>query len=99
MHTSYTVHIGVLSIELMIFQALSLKDKRMILNAVKDKLKNKFNVSVSELGELDKWQKSIIGIVMISNDKSYLDSALQKVLSFVEQERDVQVSDYQLEFL
>lgn len=99
MRASYTVHIGVLSIELLISQALSLKDKRMILNAVKDRLKNKFNVSVAELGELDKWQKSIMGIVMISNNKSYLDSALQKILSFLEQERDVQVSDYQFEFL
>lgn len=93
-----TMYIGVLSLELYFPSVGSLKGKRSILKSVLDKIRSRFNVSAAEIGELDKWQKTICGICMIGNDKDYLGGALQKVLSFVENEKDLEVIDYQIVF-
>ena len=57
--------IGLLSIELHLPGARSLKDKRMVLRSVKDRLK-KFNVSVSETEHQDLWQRAELGVVTVS---------------------------------
>jgi len=93
-----TVHVGVLSLELYFASVGSLKGKRSILKSLLDRIRGKFNVSAAEIGELDKWQKSICGVSMIGNDKSFLDAALQKVVSFVEQQGDLELIDYQIVF-
>jgi len=69
--------IGVLTIEILIYYSSSLKEKRFVLKSIKDRLKNKYNVSVAELEYQDKWQRSLIGISMISNQKSFVEKEMQ----------------------
>ena len=71
--------IGVIRFGLHFPGAGSLKDKRRILVSLKDRLKNKFNVSVAELEDNELWQKSVIGVAIIANDKTYANSVLSKV--------------------
>jgi len=92
-------HLGVLLIELFIPASGSLKSKRRILKSLKDRLRSKFNVSVAEVGYLDKWQRAVLGTCMIGVDKRYLDGSLQAVLSFVEGIRNVEVTKSRIEFL
>ena len=99
MNQRCTKHIGILSIDFFIPHAQSLKDKRMVIKSIKDRVRNKFNVSVAELDRDDKWQTSTCGISMIGNDRRYIDGCLQNILSRVESMDAVQVSDYQIEFL
>jgi hypothetical protein len=73
--------VGLLTLELHIPQAQSLKDKRQILRSLKDKLRGHFNVAVSELEYHDTWQRSVIGIVTISNEQQHVEESLQKVLA------------------
>jgi hypothetical protein len=72
--------VGLLTIELHIPDAQSLKDKRQLLRSLKDKLRRDFNVAVAELEHHDTWQRSIVGIVTISNEEKHLREVLQKVL-------------------
>ena len=72
--------VGLLTIELHIPDAQSLKDKRQVLRSLKDKLRRDFNVAVAELEHHDTWQRSIVGIVTISNEEKHLREVLQKVL-------------------
>ena len=73
--------VGLLTLELHIPQAQSLKDKRQILRSLKDKLRGHFNVAVSELEYHETWQRSVIGIVTLSNEQQHVEESLQKVLA------------------
>src|SRR5216117_3024429 len=72
--------VGLLNLELHIPDAQSLKDKRQVLRSLKDKLRRDFNVAVAELEHHDTWQRSVVGIVTISNEEKHLREVLQKVL-------------------
>jgi len=72
--------VGLLTLELHIPDAQSLKDKRQVLRSLKDKLRRDFNVAVAELEHHDTWQRSVVGIVTISNEEKHVTEMLQKVL-------------------
>ena len=72
--------VGLLTLELHIPDAQSLKDKRQVLRSLKDKLRRDFNVAVAELEHQDTWQRSVVGIVTISSEEKHLREVLQKVL-------------------
>ena len=72
--------VGLLTLELHIPDAQSLKDKRQVLRSLKDKLRRQFNVAVAEMDHHDVWQRSVIGIVTLSNDERHVQESLQKVL-------------------
>ncbi len=72
--------VGLLTLELHIPDAQSLKDKRQVLRSLKDKLRRDFNVAVAELEHQDTWQRSVVGIVTISNEEKHVKEMLQKVL-------------------
>lgn len=95
----YTQHIGILSLDLHIPAAQSLKEKRKVLKSLKDRVRSKFNVSIAELDGHDKWQIATCGIAMIGNDQRYLDGCLQNIVSFVGTCRGLDIRDYEITFL
>ena len=54
--------IGVLTLELRLEHSHSLKEKRHVLESLKDRLRHKFNVAVAEIDYHDMWQLSLIHI-------------------------------------
>jgi uncharacterized protein YlxP (DUF503 family) len=73
--------VGLLTLELHIADAQSLKDKRQVLRSLKDRLRAHFNVAVAELDFEDTWQRSVVGVVTLSNEERHVEEALQKVLA------------------
>ena len=73
--------VGLLTLELHIPDAQSLKDKRQVLRSLKDCLRSKFNVAVAELEYHDSWQRSVVGIVTLSNEEHHVQESLQHVLA------------------
>jgi len=71
--------IALLTLELRIEGAHSLKDKRQVVRSLKDRLRTHFNVAVAELDQTDLWQRATIGIVAISDSRDYLDGLMQNV--------------------
>jgi len=71
--------IGLITLEIHLPYAQSLKDKRMVLRKVKDRLRARFNVSVAELDHQEVWQRSVLGVVSISSDQQNLESVLEAV--------------------
>ncbi|MBW7897304.1 hypothetical protein B188_03510 [Candidatus Brocadiaceae bacterium B188] len=98
-HKSDDAVVGVLNVRLVIRSALTLKDKRRILKSLKDRVKNDFNVSISEIGTLDHCQYARLGIAMIGNDKKYLNSTLSNLLNMFRIAISVELVDYHLEFV
>jgi len=72
--------VGLLTLELHIPDAQSLKDKRQVLRSLKDRLRRQFNVAVAELDHHEAWQRSVIGVVTLSNEEKHLQAELQKIL-------------------
>ena len=72
--------VGLLTLELHMADAQSLKDKRQVLRSLKDKLRGKFNVAVAELDHHDVWQRSVVGVVTLANEEKHVREVLQKVL-------------------
>jgi uncharacterized protein YlxP (DUF503 family) len=73
--------VGLLTLDLHIPEAQSLKDKRQVLRSLKDRLRGQFNVAVAELEHEETWQRSVVGIVTLSNEEHHVQQTLQKVLA------------------
>ena len=71
--------IAVLTLELRIEAAQSLKDKRQVVRSLKDRLRAAFNVSVAELDATNLWNQATIGVVSISGSRDYLDGLMKNV--------------------
>jgi uncharacterized protein YlxP (DUF503 family) len=93
------VKIGVLRVYFHLHGCRSLKEKRMVVRSLKDRLLGKFNVSVAEIGSNDKWQLGEIGVVTIGNDHQYVDSVMQKVRNFIEINPSLRVIEADVEII
>jgi uncharacterized protein YlxP (DUF503 family) len=92
------VIIALLSIELHVPGARSLKDKRMVLRRIKDRLK-KFNVAVSEVEHQDLWQRAALAIVTVSSDQQLADRELAAVTDEIERVEPGLITRAEVEFL
>lgn len=92
--------IGVCTIELYLPENHSLKGKRQIVNSLKGKLKNRFNISIAEIDHHDVWQRATLGVAMINKDRRYVESELSKILNFIEASQYASyIMDYTTEFI
>lgn len=91
--------VGVLTLTLAIPEAMSLKDKRRAIRSLKDRLSGKHNVSVAEVDDLDEHRSAVIGVAMVANDRRFVDSCLSKIVDEVRVARQVNLVDYEIEFV
>lgn len=71
--------IGVLTLELRLEESHSLKDKRHVVQGLKDRLRSKFNVAVAEIDHQDIWQRATLAAVTVSSDHTHAEKVLQSV--------------------
>jgi uncharacterized protein YlxP (DUF503 family) len=71
--------IGLLTLEIHISDARSLKDKRQVVRSLKDRLCAHYNLAVAELEHQDLWQRARIGVVSISGDGKHLEESMQAI--------------------
>jgi uncharacterized protein YlxP (DUF503 family) len=94
------MHVGIARLELLMAENGSLKDKRMVVRSVTQRVRNRFNVAVAEVDTQDIWEVATLGIVCISDDPRHSNEMLSKVLAFIESERlDAEVGDVQMELI
>ena len=91
--------IGLLQFELHIPGALSLKDKRQVLQSLIETMRRRFNVSVAEVGRQDAWQHAELGVACVANERRFLDEVLSRVETFVEAEPRVVITGSNVEIL
>lgn len=90
--------VGLLTIELHIPGAHSLKEKRMVLRRIKDRLK-KFNVAVAEVEHQDLWQRAELAVVTVSTDQHQADRELAAVADEVDRVEPGLITRTEVEFL
>lgn len=89
--------IGVLIVHLHLPNSGSLKAKRQVILSLKARLRNKFNISVSEIGLLDSLKESQIGISCISNSARYIDRELSYIVERIKSNPSVEIINYSTE--
>lgn len=81
--------IGIARVTLFVAGSHSLKEKRTVIRRVKDLVQQKFNVSIAEVGENDVWQRAVMGLALVGNDRRFVESQLDEVLSFIRSKAEV----------
>lgn len=88
-----------ISIELVIPMSHSLKDKRKQIKSLKDKISHRFNASVAEINYLDEWQRSILGVSMIGNNKQYIEKQYHAIENLLLENRETELLNINIEWL
>lgn len=90
------MRIRVISLTLFIRGALTLKDKRQVIQSITARVR-KLNVSVAEVDYLNQWQRAKLGMAMVSKDQSYLDSLTQEIMKLIEEQYPLEITDTVIE--
>ncbi len=90
--------VGVLTIDLLVVDARSLKDKRRVVLSLTQKLRNRFNVSVSEVEHWDDPRRCRLGVALIARESRPTHAQLDKVVELVRKSGGLTLLDYQREF-
>ncbi|MGQ0665911.1 MAG: DUF503 domain-containing protein [Nitrospiraceae bacterium] len=91
--------VGVCTVELFIAESRSLKDKRQVLHSLRDRLQGKFNLSIAEVDGHDLWQKAVLGMACVANERGHVNQVLDQALNLIRSVPAVEVVRTQLELL
>ncbi len=75
----------------------SLKEKRMILKSILNKLHNKFNISVGEIAKQDDHQLLVIGIVGLALTTRQLESRMEEIITFIDETTEAEIIEIKKE--
>ena len=87
--------VGIFTFELYLPHSHSLKEKRKIINMIRDRIKSKFNVSIAEVDFFDLWQRTMFGVAIINNEKKIIDNTFLNIIDTIEEK--VGISPYNIE--
>ncbi len=94
-----SVIVGLCTIELFIPDSRSLKDKRQVLLGLKDRLRDKFNVSVAEVDGQDLWQKAVLGLACVANEGRHVNQVLDQAQNLIRSNPAVEIVQSRVEML
>ncbi|NOZ52124.1 MAG: DUF503 domain-containing protein [Gammaproteobacteria bacterium] len=99
MTQSFQINVVLVTVEIIMPEASSLKDKRRITKSMKDRLRSKFNASIAEIGYLDKWQRTALGISLVGNNKPKLQRDVFAIETLLTGYTNVSISYFVTEWL
>lgn len=85
--------------ELEIFGCQSLKEKRSVVKSVKDRLHDRFNISVAETGHQDVWQHAELTACVVAGERKIAESVLQSADALVAGEARARIIQTHRQFL
>ena len=91
--------VGLLQLKVSVFDAMTLKDKRRVIKSLKDRIGNKYNVSIAEVGYNDSIRTALLAMAMVANDSGFVDSALSGIVDFVRRIPQLSLIDYKIEMI
>jgi hypothetical protein len=89
--------VGVCEIDFTIPGCASLKEKRFVLRSLKDRLRARWNLAVSEADHHDRWQRATLCLVTVSNDSKVVHSVLSAACNLVERDGRIELLDVRVE--
>jgi uncharacterized protein YlxP (DUF503 family) len=89
--------VAIARVTLFVAGSHSLKDKRSVIRRVKDLVRQKFNVSIAEVGANDVWQRAVVGLSLVGNERRFVESSLDEVLAFIRTKAEVLSEEKELQ--
>ena len=74
-----------------------MKGKRRVVKSLMERVRHKFEAAVAEVGDNDLWQKAKIGVALVGNDSQLLNTRLQQIMTFMENQYLAEIIDSQVE--
>lgn len=99
MSSGNQAYLAVISIEFLIPESASLKSKRKTIKSIIDRIRGKYNASVSEIDYMDKWQRALLGISMISNNRQLIEKSHAGIEMLLREYTEIDIVDIHLEWL
>lgn len=81
-----------LQITFMIFDSYSLKDKRRVIKGMMERIRNRFNVSISEIEDHEIWNKCVVGVACVSNSEKLCNQMFDQVIHFIDENTYVEIT-------
>ena len=91
--------IGTCEIEIIIYEANSLKEKRHVIKSIIERIKARFNASVAEVDYNDLWNRSVIGVAVVSNKKTLCEEMISKIIDFIDNDERVEIINHVTEVM
>ncbi len=91
--------VGLMSVECIIYDAHSLKEKRAVLQRIMPRLKQRFNISISEVGYQDTWQRTKIAVVTVASARVSAEGVLQQTQQFIDSFPEIERTITDIEWL
>ena len=91
--------VGVGQMEFFIHHADSLKSKRKVVKRLVSLIKNKFNAACAEVAGGNLWQRTVIGVAVLGNDASFVNSHLDKIVNYAESLDLAEMINHQIEIV
>ena len=86
-------------VELRVHASQSLKQKRGVVRSVVQRVRNRFNIAVAEIGGQDTWQRAVLGITTTGIDRTEVRGVLTRVLAFIDDLHLAEVTNSDIEVL
>ncbi|MDD2252054.1 MAG: DUF503 domain-containing protein [Dehalococcoidales bacterium] len=77
------MHVAIMKVHLRLEGNSSLKGKRQLIRPILSQLRNRYNVSVAEVADQDRWQSAVIGISLVASDRRMADEVTSSIQSFI----------------
>lgn len=91
--------VGVLRLELQLFDPGSLKGKRAIIQRLLARCRNRFPVSAAETGLQDLWQRSELGFVLVATERAFIERVFDDIEEEIEKDGQSQICERLVEIL
>lgn len=91
--------IGYGIIQLRIPESGSLKEKRSVLNKIIKRAQNEFNISIAQVGDLDRHQYAQIGFALVGNESRYINGKVDHLLRFIDDLHAAEVLNSKIEIM
>ncbi len=93
------MEMGGLRVRLRVRESRSLKDKRQVVQSIKEKLRQQFLVSASEVDALDSWQLAVLGFSLVGNDRAAIRQTLDQIVSALRVHPKAEMIDHDIQFM
>jgi uncharacterized protein YlxP (DUF503 family) len=91
--------VGVAAVELHVHASQSLKAKRGVVRSISQRVRNRFNLSVSEVGGQGSWQVAVLGISAVGSEAVVLRRVLERAITFIEDLHLAEVTHADIEII
>lgn len=89
--------VAVARITLLIHDNQSLKGKRKVVKSLIEKVRHRFDAAIAEVEDHDLWQKAQLGVALVGNDATLLETRLDQIMRFMEGQHLAEIVDSQVE--